>query len=38
LGKLTVDEVGTTVGEKEVDVIIKGMLAHPNSLEVQEAA
>ncbi|KAL3766936.1 hypothetical protein ACHAW5_011155 [Stephanodiscus triporus] len=41
LGSLVVDEANQstlTVNEKVVDVIIKGMLAHQNSLEVQEAA
>ena len=41
LGNLAVDEASqsaTTVSEREIDVIIKGMIAHPNSLEVQEAA
>jgi len=41
LGNLVVDEASQStlsVNEKEVDVIIKGMLAHPNSLEVHEAA
>jgi hypothetical protein len=41
LGNLVVDEASDStlpVNEKEVDVIIKGMIAHPGSLEVQEAA
>jgi len=41
LGNLVVDEASQStlpVNEKEVDVIIKGMIAHPNSFEVHEAA
>jgi len=41
LGNLTVDEERLTavpVSEKVVDAIIKGMLSHPSSLEVHEAA
>ena len=41
LGNLTVDEErlsAVPVSEKVVDAIIKGMLSHPSSLEVHEAA
>jgi hypothetical protein len=41
LGNLSLDDASQSsisVSEKEIDVIIKGMVAHPNSLEVQEAA
>ena len=41
LGNLAVDEASQsalTVSENEVEVIINGMIAHPSSLEVQEAA
>ena len=41
LGNLAVDEASQSVApvsEKEVDAVIKGMLSHPDSLEVHEAA
>ncbi|KAL3807556.1 hypothetical protein ACHAXA_001140 [Cyclostephanos tholiformis] len=41
LGNLALDEASQsaiTVSEKEVSVVINGMVAHPNSLEVHEAA
>ena len=41
LGKLAVDEESQTivhVSEREIDAIIRGMLEHPDSLAVHEAA